>query len=192
MDKYLVFAISFLSFLYMSSFPLYADIYKYTDDKGVIHFTNVPVSSQYKLYLREKSKRSSTSCSTGKFDHLIQKASKKYDVSFPLIKALIKAESNFDPLAVSKAGAMGLMQIMPVNFSTYNISDPFNPSENIMGGTCYLKQLLNQFEGQLNLALAAYNAGPEAVNRYNKSIPPYEETQTYVKRVLKYYEVYKK
>lgn len=191
MDKHLVFAISLMLFLYMS-FPLYADIYKYADKEGVIHFTNVPVSSKYKLYLREKSERSSISCLTAKFDPLIQKASKKYEVSFPLIKALIRAESNFDPLAVSKAGAMGLMQIMPVNFSTYNISDPFNPSENIMGGTCYLKQLLNQFEGQLHLALAAYNAGPKAVNRYNKSIPPYEETQTYVKRVLKYYEVYKK
>lgn len=171
--------------------PLYADIYTYTDNQGVMHFTNVPTSSKYKIYIKEKSRKSVNTYNTDRYDDLITKASKKYGVSFSLLKALIKIESDFNPRAVSKVGAKGLMQIMPQNLNALNINDPFDPRENIMGGTLYLKQLLNRFNGKLPLALAAYNAGPKMVENY-KRIPPFPETEDFVKNVMKYYAVFKK
>jgi soluble lytic murein transglycosylase len=124
------------------------------------------------------------------YDNLIADASERHGVSFPLIKAIIKAESDFDARAVSKKGAMGLMQIMPQNFKLLGIDDPFDPTQNINAGTRYFKQLYDRFNGKLALSLAAYNAGPTAVDQY-KTIPPYQETEEYVKRVLKYYYNYK-
>jgi len=105
-----------------------------------------------------------------------------------LLKALIKIESDFNPLAISHAGAKGLMQIMPENIKALNIKDPFDPWENIMGGARYLKQLLKRFNGELHLALAAYNAGPNAVESYQR-IPPFKETEDFVKKVLEYYSL---
>ena len=168
----------------------HADIYSYIDSDGVLHFTDVPTSSNYKLYLSENPSKVSNKYSTSKYDHFISEASIKYGVSFSLLKALIKVESNFNPKAVSKAGAMGLMQIMPENFDALKITNPFNPRENILGGTLYLKQLMTRFEGKLPLALAAYNAGPSRVARYKK-IPPIEETENYVKKIMKSYYLYK-
>ena len=168
----------------------HADIYSYIDSDGVLHFTDVPTSSNYKLYLSENPSKVSNKYSTSKYDHFISEASIKYGVSFSLLKALIKVESNFNPKAVSKAGAMGLMQIMPENFDALKITNPFNPRENILGGTLYLKQLMTRFEGKLPLALAAYNAGPSRVARYKK-IPPIEETENYVKKIMESYYLYK-
>ena len=178
-------------FVLAPDLPLYADIYTYTDSQGVMHFTNVPTSTKYRIYIREKSGKSVNTYNADRYDDLITKASKKYGVSFSLLKALIKIESDFNPLAVSKVGAKGLMQIMPANLKALNINDPFDPRENIMGGTLYLKQLLNRFNGKLPLALAAYNAGPRMVENY-KRIPPFPETENYVKKVMKYYAVFKK
>lgn len=171
--------------------PVEADIYRYIDENGVMHFTNVPTSSvqNYKLFLKEK-QQITNRYSTGKYDALISDASERYGVSFPLLKAIIKAESDFDPHAVSKKGATGLMQIMPENFKPLGIRDPFDPWENINAGARYFKQMYDRFKGKLALSLAAYNAGPTAVDRY-KTIPPYEETEEYVRRVLKYYYNYK-
>ena len=177
--------------IFASVLPVYADIYMYIDTEGVLHFTNTPTSSKYKIYIKEKSRRSSNTHSTDKYDRLIEEASKRHGVLFPLIKAVIKAESDFDPRAVSKAGALGLMQIMPQNVNTLKISDPFNPLENIMGGTRYFKQLIDKYEGKLQLALAAYNAGPNMVDYYN-GIPPIKETENYVKRVMKYFYLFKR
>ena len=177
--------------IFASVLPVYADIYMYIDTEGVLHFTNTPTSSKYKIYIKEKSRRSSNTHSTDKYDRLIEEASKRHGVLFPLIKAVIKAESDFDPRAVSKAGALGLMQIMPQNVNNLKISDPFNPSENIMGGTRYFKQLIDKYEGKLQLALAAYNAGPGMVDYYN-GIPPIKETENYVKRVMKYFYLFKR
>lgn len=182
-----------------------ADIYRYIDSNGVLHFTNVPVSSGYQVYLKEKSNHPSDSyalkatlnshgspspsafSATTAYDNYIYQASIKHGISVSLLKAVIKVESDFNPNAVSKKGAKGLMQIMPQNLSALNISDPFNPRENIMGGSWYLKTLLMQFDGKLPLALAAYNAGPTAVNKYRR-IPPYTETKNYVKKVMTLYQ----
>ena len=108
-----------------------------------------------------------------------------------MIKALIKVESDFNTRAVSRSGALGLMQIMPENVKAFRIFDPFDPRDNIIGGARYLKTLLDRFEGKLPLALAAYNAGPKVVERY-RNIPPIKETEDYVKKVMKYYYLYNK
>lgn len=183
--KVLFFTIAF----FFISLPLRADIYKYIDSNGVLHFTNIPISSGYQLYIKEKPKETMAS-SDDTFDHYISEASRHYGLDFFLIKAMIKVESGFNPKAVSKKGAKGLMQIMPFNFDRLHVIDPFDPKENIMGGAMYIKQLLLQYKGRLPLALAAYNAGPNAVNRY-KRIPPYRETENYVKKVMKHYNVLK-
>ncbi len=168
-----------------------ADIYKYIDSDGVLHFTNVPTSSGYQLYLKEKSKNSRNYAGSKTYDRLIENAQKKHGIDFHLIKAVINVESAFDPKAVSKKGAKGLMQIMPSNFKSLYLSDPFNPSENIMAGTLYLKRLFKKYGNKLGLVLAAYNAGPEAVDKY-KAIPPFDETQNYVRKVMETYNHYKR
>lgn len=177
-------------FIFTGALRGYADIYMYVDSNGVLHFTNVPTSYNYKFYLSENPSKNTNKYSTSKYDHFISEASIKHGVSFKLLKALIKVESNFNPKAVSKAGAMGLMQIMPENFDALKITNPFNPRENILGGTLYLKQLMTRFEGKLPLALAAYNAGPNTVERY-KRIPPIKETENYVKKIMRSYNLYK-
>ncbi len=124
---------------------VHADIYTYIDSEGIIHFTNVPTSSDYKLYIKEKPKKiKKQSFSNKKYDAIIKKAQKKYGVEFSLIKAVIKIESSFNPKAVSKKGAKGLMQIMPMNYKTLSVKDPFDPSDNIMGGTLYLQRLMKR------------------------------------------------
>ena len=125
------------------------------------------------------------------YDYQIARAALAYEVPFSLIKAMIKVESDYNPEAVSRAGAKGLMQIMPANIKAYGINNPFDPHENIMVGTQYFKSLFEKFNGNITLALAAYNAGPACVAKYD-SVPPYEETQDYVERVMNYYQVLKK
>lgn len=168
-----------------------ADIYMYIDSNGILHFSNVPTSSQYRLYIKERPGHGLGTPDPRSFDRIIKEAARTHGLSEPLLKAIIKAESNFDPRAVSKKGAKGLMQIMPKNFNSLNIRNPFNPRENIMGGAKYFKQMHTRYNGKLPLALAAYNAGPHAVDKY-KSIPPFPETRNYVEKVMKYYYVYKK
>ena len=138
-----------------------------------------------------ESNRSLNSDVTRRYDQIITEAAKRHGVSFSLLKAMIKIESDFNPRAISRAGAMGLMQIMPENIKELKIKDPFDPRENIMGGTRYLKQMMDRFNGKLPLALAAYNAGPNIVERYQR-IPPFTETENYVEAVMKYYSVFKK
>lgn len=164
-----------------------ADIYMFIDSQGVLHFTNTPTSSQYKLYIKERPK---PAAATIKYDGIIQEASDKFDLSFFLIKAIIKVESDFDSRAVSKKGALGLMQIMPQNLQAFNIREPYDPKDNIMGGSRYFKSLIERYSGKLPLALAAYNAGPTIVDKY-RNIPPIKETEDYVKKVMKYFYLYK-
>lgn len=168
-----------------------AEIYKYVDEDGVMHFTDSPNKEEMVLYIRTNpdAERESFN-SPDRYNDIILKAARENGISFSLIKALIKVESDFNPYAVSRMGAKGLMQIMPKNMEELNISDPFNPYENIMGGALYLRQMLNRFDGQLILALAAYNAGPTVVEKYN-SVPPYKETRLFVDKVIKYNYKYK-
>ncbi len=175
-----------------SSSPVWADIYMYVDRQGVVHFTNAPTASEndYHVYVKEKKIYHTQFYSAKNFESFIRQASDLYGISYPLLKAIIKAESDFNPQAVSKKGAMGLMQIMPENIKALNISNPFDPLENILGGARYFRKMLDRFDGQLPLSLAAYNAGPTAVERYNNQIPPYRETEDYIERVLKFYSSY--
>jgi len=172
------------------------DIYRYIDANGVVYFTNTPTTQGYTLFLKEK-RVNSVQARTRRFeagpdlyDNIILKAAGAFGVDHALIKAVIHAESSFNPNAVSSSGARGLMQIMPQNDASLNISNPFDPAQNIMGGTRYLKRMLIRYNEKLALALAAYNAGPSTVDKYNK-IPPYEETQTYIQRVMALYSRYK-
>ncbi len=174
-------------FLFVTASPVPADIYMFIDSQGVLHFTNAPTSSQYTLYIKERPK---PAAATIKYDGIIQEASNKYGLSFSLLKAIIKVESNFDSRAVSEKGALGLMQIMPQNLQAFNIQEPYDPEDNIMGGARYFKSLIERFDGKLPLALAAYNAGPTIVDKY-RNIPPIKETEDYVKKVLKYFYRYK-
>jgi hypothetical protein len=191
-------AITFLSLAALGGFPLFAppasaDIYKFIDEEGVIHFTNVPTDGRFKLFYREKRVhfQSEIAVHFEKYDHLIFKAAEKYNVKYNLIKAVIKAESNFNPQAVSRAGARGLMQLMPETAHALEVTDSFEPEGNIEGGVRYLRYLLNLFQGDLRLTLAGYNAGENAVIRH-KGVPPYPETRTYVQRVLQFYQEYNK
>jgi soluble lytic murein transglycosylase-like protein len=126
------------------------------------------------------------STATGSFDDIIQQTSQKYNVDADLVKAVIQNESNYDPNAVSSAGALGLMQLMPATAASLGVDNPMNPEENIEGGVKLLRELLNQFGGNLTNVVAAYNAGAGAVQQYG-GVPPYQETQLYVNRVLSTY-----
>ena len=165
----------------------WADIYVYRDKNGVLHFTNAPSSPEYRIFIRHDPRRRYKPYSTDEFDEHISQAAQQNDLSFALLKAIIKVESDFDPNAVSRAGAKGLMQIMPENYATLGLKDPFDPKQNILAGSRYFREMLDRFDGQLALSLAAYNAGPHIVDRY-QSIPPYPETVDYVDKVMKYYD----
>ena len=184
-----------LSFILGIAIPQFslADIYKYTDEEGVIHLTNVPreTNANYVLVLREQPVHFAPVADITPYDTLIAKAAEKYEVNPALIKAVIKAESNFNHRAVSPVGARGLMQLMPATASILRVADSFHPEHNIEGGVRYLRYLLNLYQNNLQLALAAYNAGEGAVSRYKNRIPPYRETQAFVQRVIGYFDRFK-
>ncbi|MCL4496536.1 MAG: lytic transglycosylase domain-containing protein [Deltaproteobacteria bacterium] len=154
---------------------------------GTVYFSNVPVSNNYRLYMKTRQHPNNFKrYNNVLYRKIILKASNKYKVSSRLIEAVIKAESGFNDDAVSDKGAEGLMQLMPGTQRQLNVLKPFNPSQNIYGGTKYLKSLIVRYNGDLPLALAAYNAGSKAVKKYG-GIPPYSETRGYVNEVMKYY-----
>ena len=156
----------------------HADIYKFVDDEGIMHFTNIPNGKDYKKIMSTPKQSSANS-----YDQIIQMKSIKYDIEPSIIKALISAESDWDVNAVSRKGAMGLMQLMPSTAEDMQIQNPFDPEQNIEAGTKYLRLLLNRFSGDLELAVAAYNAGPSTVEKYG-GIPSFPETRKFVKNVI--------
>lgn len=176
--------------------PALADIFLYIDKEGIMHFSNAPTHNRFRVYMRESYpspvrgvKRSKPD--TDKYDHLIGESCRLHGVDFALVKAVIRAESSFDPYAISSKGAEGLMQLMPETAQRLNVANPFDPQENIRGGVKYLKYLLGRFNNNLRLSLAAYNAGETAVVQVN-GIPNYRETKDYVAEVLRYYQEYQK
>jgi soluble lytic murein transglycosylase len=162
----------------------------FVDPEGTIHFTNRPHEPRYRRMTELASERRPLPRPPAgwQYDGMIALAAQQHDLPLALIKAVIAAESAFDPEAVSRAGARGLMQLMPATAENLGVVDPLRPDENVRGGVRYLRELIDRY-GDLSLALAAYNAGPTAVDRYG-GIPPYRETRAYVKRVLTYYRDY--
>jgi soluble lytic murein transglycosylase-like protein len=180
--------------LLMATFPALADIFLYVDKEGTMHFTNVPTQHNYRLFLREKSSRKTETSKRYKpdskqYDHIIEASSRRYGVDSALVKAIIRAESGFDPTAISTKGAEGLMQLMPETSRNLAVLNPFDPKENIEAGVKYLKYLLDRFDSDLRLSLAAYNAGETTVAQV-RGVPNYSETKNYLDEVLRYYTEY--
>jgi soluble lytic murein transglycosylase-like protein len=175
--------------LFLALCPARADIYRYVDENGVIHFTNVPADKRYRVYIASGS-------SVSRYDRalhepIIREMSARYRVDSDLVRAVIKAESDFNPNAVSNKGAKGLMQLMPETAQDMQVRNIFSPRENVEGGVKYLRRLLDMFNNNLSLTLAAYNAGENVVKDNNNAIPPYPETIDYVQRVLRFLRNYK-
>lgn len=177
-----------LSFLFSFRYAQ-ADIYRFKDKNGVWHFTNIRSDSRYRLYIREGGLKATQYIIN--YDAIIHKAAEQFGVEAHLIKAIIMAESAFDPNAISESGAQGLMQLMPITANDMRVYDPFDPEENILGGTQYLSLLLKKFKQDKRLAIAAYNAGPKIVTEHD-SVPPIPQTKRFVERVMKYYMEFRK
>lgn len=167
--------------------PAGAEVWVYTDDRGNAHFSDWPRHAGYRRVALPDPRHAPVN--HRQYDGIIARAAEQNGLDPGLVKAVVHVESNFQRRAVSRKGARGLMQLMPGTARALGVDDPFDPWQNIYGGTRYLGRLLQHFSGDLPLALAAYNAGADAVHRHD-GIPPYRETQGYVKRVLKLYRRY--
>ncbi|MEI6896106.1 MAG: lytic transglycosylase domain-containing protein [Psychromonas sp.] len=187
---------------------VWADIYVFIDDNGDQHFSEEKINEQYTLLLRSDTNQARATFRNWKdkdysnthlpknktlqrqYHSLILQAANKYQLETAFLHAVITAESSYQRYAVSSAGAQGLMQLMPVTAKRFGVDDPFDPEQSINAGALYLRKLLNEFKSK-ELALAAYNSGEGTVRRYKRQIPPYPETQRYVKKVLEFYQYYK-
>lgn len=187
----MIFIIRIILLLIVSVIAAEADIYRYVDDNGVACYTDAPLNKKAERIIRtgqaEIQKNNQSETKTQKdFHSIVMDKANKYEIEPSLVHAVIKAESNGNPSAVSRKGAIGLMQLMPTTASDLDVRNPFDPEENIDGGTRYLKYLIDKFRGDLTLALAAYNAGPKLVEKTG-SVPKISETKEYVKKVLSIY-----
>lgn len=197
--------------LLAASNEVMADIYKYVDDTGHTFYTDEPRSKLYKRIIKTPPPRPHASISSPfrqtsyspfkprnlsvfaaankeRYNALIADAAQRYQVDEKLVHAVIQTESAYNSTAVSRAGATGLMQLMPDTARRFGVTDRNDPNQNVDGGTRYLRYLIDMFGPRLDLAIAAYNAGENAVIRHNNSIPPYQETQDYVRQVLALYK----
>ena len=205
------FALALVSFLLSNGAA--ADVYKYVDDSGHVYYTDKPKHSGFKLILSSppafayvpasmdarrlrtvaKAPRRNAQLSVARaqrqmeYAPLIDAAAYKYSLDPALLHAVIRAESGYNPEAVSNKGAAGLMQLMPATASRFGVRDRFDPQDNIEGGARYLSQLLDMFPWDVKLAVAAYNSGENTVKRFGNQVPPIAETRNYVERVLSYY-----
>lgn len=184
-----------------------AELYSWVDEDGVIHLTNAAAGAGFRPYrgddvegfggelplvIEERgSERVLYPVDVKRFDDILKEAAEHYRLPFAFLKAVVKVESNFNPKAVSHADAKGLMQLIDSTARTVNVTDPFDPRQSIFGGARYLRMLANDFDGNMALTAAAYNAGPERVKREGK-IPNIRETQRYVRRVLEMYRHYRR
>ena len=188
-----------LASLILMSQPATAGIYKHVDKHGRVILTDKPAHDGFKRLVktwkgweeaRQLPGNFSWKKNQRKFDPTIRSVARLYQLPYTLLHAVITAESSYDPNAISRAGAVGLMQLMPETAIQYGVSNRRDPKQNIFGGSRYLRYLLKLFNNDLKLALAAYNAGEKTVKHYGYKIPPYRETQNYVKKVIKYYKQY--
>jgi soluble lytic murein transglycosylase-like protein len=183
--------------LWASAAPAHTAIYTYVDADGVRHFTDNPDNGRYRrLFLSPQDRTESGEhydsvllARATQYDSIIETAATSAALEPDLLRAVIVVESGFNSRAVSKRGAVGLMQLMPATATRYGVSNPYDPNQNVHGGARYLKFLIDRFGQDVSLALAAYNAGEDAVDRNGGQIPPFAETQAYVPRVLKIYRM---
>ncbi len=172
-----IFKRALLCFFWLIFWPALsqAELYLYRDANGVLHVTNIPMGQTWKRFHPKD---------------YFEEAARLYDLDPALLRAIARAESNFNPGAVSPKGALGLMQLMPETAQAYGVKDPFDPEENVRGAAAYLRDLLAEFQ-DVRLALAAYNAGPERVRLY-RGVPPFSETISYLERVLRFWRFYRR
>jgi soluble lytic murein transglycosylase-like protein len=163
--------------------PAQAQIYSWRDANGVLTLSDRPKDAGSKAVTVPVGPVSFVARTNPQFEPLIRQHASLRGIRADLVRAVIQVESAFNPSAVSPKGAMGLMQLMPATAKEFGVIDPFNPAENIRGGVSYLRQLLDRYDDNEQLALAAYNAGPGAVGKYGNQVPPYKETQNYVKKI---------
>ncbi|HEY4968377.1 MAG TPA: lytic transglycosylase domain-containing protein [Steroidobacteraceae bacterium] len=174
-----------------------ADVYSFTGADGIAHFSNVPIDSRYQLLITSpgagvaiaaKDPGINWLARSAQFEGLISGAAKAATIQAALVRAVIVVESGFNPRAVSKKGAIGLMQLLPATAKRYGVKNIYDPEQNVRAGAHYLSDLLARFDSNLELALAAYNAGEEAVERYGRHVPPFRETMSYVPNVMRVYQ----
>ena len=198
-----------LALLVLAIAPCAADIFRFVDAQGSVHFTNIPGDSRYKLYMKEAPRvpekvaaapvqpapaaapvnaAAASRGSRKEFSDMIVRVANEHKMDPALIHAVVAVESAYNPVVVSRAGAIGLMQLMPDTAKRYGVTNILDPVQNVTGGTRYLRDLLALFNNNLRLAIAAYNAGEGAVIKYQRKIPPYAETRAYVPKVLYHYE----
>ena len=190
-------AILIAALLWATSVTARPQIYTYVDADGQRHYTDVPDNNRYRLLVLSPHDRTESGdrydsmllAKAGRYDSIIENAAQSASVEPNLLRAVIVVESGFNSRAVSKRGAVGLMQLMPATANRFGVSNPYDPRQNIHGGAQYLKFLINRFGQDVRLALAAYNAGEEAVERNGGQIPPFTETMAYVPRVLRIYQM---
>lgn len=191
--------------------PGWADIYVYTAADGTVSLSNVPTDARYEILISaplpatdaalaaepvksrvpaKLAKPAVALAGKTRYDRMVDEVSRTYGLDRALLHAVITVESSYNPKAVSNKGATGLMQLMPATARRYGVVDAFDPAQNLGGGARYLRDLLEMFDSDVSLALAAFNAGENAVKKYGNRIPPYRETLRYVPRVLDYYQRY--